>query len=71
MSEIIGLDKIGKIKEIIIGVLGAGVIFISIVYLSMNIWGVNGASISQIITFLLLIPYMVFICEKHIKKELV
>lgn len=59
-----------KIKEILIGLIVPGVVFALVVSPSMRIWGLNGASVSQIIAFLVYIPFMIFVCEKHVMKEL-
>ena len=59
-----------KIKEIIIGMIMIMITFAVIVYPSMKSWGLNGASYSQIIAFLVFVPYMIFVCERHVKKEI-
>ena len=59
-----------KMKEILIGMVVAVAVFFAVVTPSMNIWGLNGASVSQMIAFLVFIPYMVFVCERHMRKEL-
>lgn len=62
------LIAIRKIKWIIIGMVCDFLLFVLIVDPCIYCWGANGASFSQIISFICLIPFMIGCCEVSVSN---